>query len=141
MTVSRPLILPLLAALVACQPTYVFEPDQLASGPGAMVGNGAPLTPGDFPGGDDVLPAARQVPAPNEARPPDCDAGCVAYCAGAGLTNPVNRGLCRSLWGVGRRPGPSPSPRRAAGSSWTCWGACRMRPRPRPRARAGGAPR
>ncbi|WP_395845525.1 hypothetical protein [Cystobacter fuscus] len=101
MTVSRPLILPLLVALAACQPTYVFEPDQLASGPGAMVGNGAPLTPGDFPGGDDVLPAARSVPAPNETRPPDCDAGCVAYCAGAGLTNPVNRGLCRSLWGVG----------------------------------------
>ncbi|MET0402568.1 MAG: hypothetical protein ABW123_09205 [Cystobacter sp.] len=87
--------------LAACQPTYVFEPDQLASGPGGMVGNGAPLTSGDFAGGDDVPPAPRQVTPPNETRPPDCDAGCMTYCGGAGLTNPVNRGLCRSLWGVG----------------------------------------
>ena len=103
MNVSRPLRLGLLAALVlaACQPTYVFEPDQLASGPGGMVGNGAPLTSGDFAGGDDAPPAPRQVTPPNETRPPDCDAGCMAYCGGAELTNPVNRGLCRSLWGVG----------------------------------------
>ncbi len=101
MTVSRPLLLSVLALLAACQPTYTFEPEQLASGPGGMVGNGEPLTPGEFEGGDDVLPAPRAVPPPNETRPPDCDADCAAFCEGAGLKNPVNQGLCRSLWGVG----------------------------------------
>ena len=101
MALCRTLLLCLLTALTACQSTSPFEPDQVASGPGGMVGNGEPLTPGEFGGGDDVLPAARDVTPPNEARPPDCDATCVSYCAGAGLKNPVNRGLCRSLWGVG----------------------------------------
>ena len=101
MTVTRPLLLAALAALAACQPTYTFEPEQLALGPGAMVGNGTPITAGDFTGGDDVLPAPRDVTPPSESRPPNCDAACVAYCEGAHLDNPVNRGLCRSLWGVG----------------------------------------
>jgi hypothetical protein len=101
MAVRRSLFLAVLALLAACQPTYSFEPEQVASGPGGMVGNGDPITSGSFPGGDDVLPAAREVPPPNDARPPDCGPDCVAYCNGAGLQNPVNRGLCRSLWGVG----------------------------------------
>jgi hypothetical protein len=102
MAVSRTLFFSALLLLSACQPTYSFEPDQVAQGPGGMVGNGEPLTPGDFAGGDDVLPAARPVDSlPNDTRPPNCDANCVAYCNGAGLQNPVNRGLCRSLWGVG----------------------------------------
>jgi hypothetical protein len=101
MAVRRTLILAVLAALVACQPTYTFEPEQMASGPGGMVGNGEPLTSGNFEGGDDVLPPPLDVPPPNDTRPPDCGADCVAHCNGAGLRNPVNRGLCRSLWGVG----------------------------------------
>src|SRR4051794_37383723 len=101
MAVPRPLLLPLLAVLAACQPTYSFEPDKLASGPGGMVGNGEPLTSGNFAGGDDLLPPPRDVPPPSDTRPPNCDADCVAWCNGAGLQNPVNRGLCRSLWGVG----------------------------------------
>ncbi|HLM44047.1 MAG TPA: hypothetical protein VK458_09275, partial [Myxococcaceae bacterium] len=101
MAVRRTLILPVLAALVACQPTQTFEPEQMASGPGGMVGNGEPLTLGDFAGGDDLLPAPLDVPPPNDTRPPDCNAACVTYCNGRGLQNPVNRGLCRSLWGVG----------------------------------------
>ncbi|KFA86744.1 hypothetical protein [Archangium violaceum] len=102
MTVSRTLFLSVLTLLAACQPTYTFEPDHVAQGPGGMVGNGDPITSGTFAGGDDTLPAARAVGSlPNETRPPDCDADCVAYCNGAGLQNPVNRGLCRSLWGVG----------------------------------------
>ena len=101
MAVRRTLILPVLVALAACQPTYTFEPEHVASGPGGMVGNGEPLTSGDFPGGDDVLPGALDVPPPDATRPPDCGADCVAFCNGAGLRNPINRGLCRSLWGVG----------------------------------------
>ncbi|QRK09071.1 hypothetical protein JQX13_02600 [Archangium violaceum] len=102
MAVSRTLFLPVLAVLAACQPTYTFEPEQVAAGPGGMVGNGDPITSGNFSGGDDVLPAARPVSTlPNDTRPPDCDADCVKYCNEAGLQNPVNRGLCRSLWGVG----------------------------------------
>jgi hypothetical protein len=101
MAVRRTLLLSVLVALAACQPTYTFEPEHVASGPGGMVGNGEPLTSGDFPGGDDVLPGALDVPPPSDTRPPDCDANCVAFCNGAGLQNPVNRGLCRSLWGVG----------------------------------------
>ncbi len=102
MTVSRTLLLSVLTLLAACQPTYSFEPEQVAEGPGGMVGNGDPITLGTFPGGDDTLPAARLVDSlPNETRPPDCDADCVAFCNEKGLQNPVNRGLCRSLWGVG----------------------------------------
>jgi hypothetical protein len=49
-----------------------------------------------------VLPTPRQVEAlPDDTRPPDCDGACVSYCNAAGLQNPVNRGMCRSLWGVG----------------------------------------
>lgn len=102
MTAPRSLLLPLLAGvLAACQPTYTFDPQDVAVGPGGMVGNGAPLTSGDFEGGDDVLPAPRAVTPPDGLRPPDCDADCVAYCDAAGLKNPINRGLCHSLWGVG----------------------------------------
>ena len=46
MTVRRTLILPVLVALAACQPSYVFEPEHVAAGPGGMVGNGEPLTSG-----------------------------------------------------------------------------------------------
>ncbi len=101
---KRPLTLVLascVALLSACWGDKSFDPEALAVGPGGLVGNGDPITSGDFAGGDDVLPAAREVPLPDDSRPPDCDGACVAYCNAAGLANPVNRGLCRSLWGVG----------------------------------------
>jgi hypothetical protein len=92
----------LLVLAAACSSEPAFDPERLAVGPGGMVGNGEPLTSGDFPGGSDVLPAPRQVSTPpDDTRPPDCDGACVAYCNAANLQNPVNRGLCRSLWGVG----------------------------------------
>ncbi len=88
----------------ACRDRPVFDPQSPAQGPGALVGNGRPVTSGQFAGGDDVLPAPRAVTPPDGTRPPDCDAACVAYCEGAGLENPVNRGLCKGLWGVGLAP-------------------------------------
>ena len=89
-------------ALTACASEPPFDPEDLAVGPGGMVGNGAPLTDGVYAGGNDVLPPPRTVAVtPDDTRPPNCDGACAAYCAGAGLQNPVNRGLCRSLWGVG----------------------------------------
>jgi hypothetical protein len=71
-----------------------------------MVGNGDPLTNGIFQGGNDTIPAPRAVPPPDDTRPPDCDAACTAYCASLPLENPINRGLCRSLWGVGLEARP-----------------------------------
>jgi hypothetical protein len=101
---NRPLTLGLtacLALLAGCSKDTGFDPEKLAVGPGGLVGNGDAVTSGDFPGGNDTLPAAREVPPPDDSRPPDCDGACVAYCAAANLRNPVNRGLCSSLWGVG----------------------------------------
>ncbi len=87
--------------LTACGSANLFDPANPAYGPGGAVGNGEPITSGAFAGGEDTLPAPRAVPPPDDTRPPDCDGSCVAFCEGAGLQNPVNRGLCRSLWGVG----------------------------------------
>ncbi|MDY7227298.1 hypothetical protein [Hyalangium rubrum] len=101
---NRPLtrvFLACVALLVGCTRDSGFNPEKLAVGPGSMVGNGEPITSGEFAGGQDPLPAARDVPPPDDSRPPDCDGACVAYCDAANLRNPVNRGLCRSLWGVG----------------------------------------
>lgn len=104
---KRPLLLLVCAAmLAACEERPVFKPDELAQGPGGMVGNGDPITDGNFEGGDDVLPPPRAVAPPDDSRPPDCDGACIAYCDAANLQNPVNRGLCHSLWGVGLRARP-----------------------------------
>ncbi|HYH95287.1 hypothetical protein [Hyalangium sp.] len=100
---SLTLVLTTLAVLgSACWGEPAFDPEKLAVGPGGLVGNGEPVSSGEFAGGDDALPAPRQVETlPDDTRPPDCDGACVAYCDAANLENPVNRGLCRSLWGVG----------------------------------------
>lgn len=90
-----------LLVLGACKQEAPFDPKNPALGPGGMVGNDGPITSGNFEGGDDVLPQPRATTPPDETRPPDCDGECVQFCDGAGLKNPVNRGLCRSLWGVG----------------------------------------
>ncbi|MBX5483261.1 MAG: DUF1549 domain-containing protein [Myxococcaceae bacterium] len=98
------------AALVlcaaGCKPEQPFDPENPAVGPGGLVGDGTPITDGNFAGGDDVLPEPRAVAPPDDTRPPDCDGDCDAFCAQAGLKNPVNRGLCQSLWGVGLAPRP-----------------------------------
>lgn len=92
----------LLACLgtVACTDVEGMDPKNPQRGPGELVGNGDPITDGNFPGGFDAPPAARDVEPPT-AKPIVCDAACEAYCDDLGLTNPVNVGMCKSTWGVG----------------------------------------
>lgn len=87
--------------MVACGNVEGMDPGDPARGPGQLVGNGDPVSDGNFAGGNDVMPSPHDVtpPAPGEAL--DCDATCRAYCDGLGLENPVNAGLCGSAWGVG----------------------------------------
>ncbi|MCC6619748.1 MAG: hypothetical protein IT385_00755 [Deltaproteobacteria bacterium] len=79
----------------------IYDAREPGRGPGVLAGNGVPITNGDFPGGDDVVPAPLPVTPPLGPEPPDCDASCRTYCAERDLDNPVNRGVCTSLWGVG----------------------------------------
>jgi len=65
-----------------------------------------PLSVRPFRGGDDTLPARRNVTPPLGPAAPDCDAACQQHCADAGLENPINKGLCTSLWGVGLETRP-----------------------------------
>ena len=68
---------------------------------GGLVGNDGPVSDGNFVGGNDTLPTARAVTPPADGEFPNCDGACQSYCDGLTLENPVNRGLCSSLWGVG----------------------------------------
>lgn len=77
-----------------------LDPANPARGPGQLVGNGEPITDGNFAGGNDLVPEAAPVPPP-EGGAIICDADCRSYCAGLGLENPVNVGACPSLWGAG----------------------------------------
>jgi hypothetical protein len=84
-----------------------FDPGAPARGPGEWVGNGDPLNGWDFAGGRDALPQALSVEAlPDEGNPPDCKGACRAFCDAQALDNPINKGLCTSLWGVGLSPRP-----------------------------------
>lgn len=79
-----------------------FDFDDPARGPGDLVGNGGKVSDGAFFGGDDSLPEPRIVSqTPDGTALPDCGPQCTAYCDALQLSNPVNRGLCKSLWGVG----------------------------------------
>ncbi len=88
-------------AIAACGNVKGMDPGDPARGPGQLVGNGDPVSDGNFAGGSDAMPTAREVdlPAPGESF--DCDATCRSYCDGLGLQNPVNMGLCNAAWGVG----------------------------------------
>ncbi len=78
-----------------------FDYENPSRGPGQFVGNGERVSQADFVGGADTLPDPLQVTPPIDGSAPDCGSGCIAYCETANLQNPVNRGMCRSLWGVG----------------------------------------
>ncbi|MBA2662208.1 MAG: hypothetical protein H0U74_07920 [Bradymonadaceae bacterium] len=94
------------ALVVGCEDARTFDPADPARGPGGLVGNELPITNGQFTGGNDSLPTARDVVPVAEDKVPDCDGDCRRYCDGLSLKNPVNRGLCTSLWGVGLEPRP-----------------------------------
>ncbi|MEZ4459881.1 MAG: hypothetical protein R3E66_09155 [bacterium] len=88
-------------AMVGCDdPGFNF--DDPARGPSDLVGGPNKVSNGEFFGGNDELPAARVVAPPiDDTVLPDCGPTCEAYCDSLQLTNPVNRGVCQSLWGVG----------------------------------------
>lgn len=83
-----------------------FDPQDPAKGPGQMVGNDGPLNAEPFSGVDESFPAPRDVAPPAGDEVPDCGEDCLDYCDGLDLQNPVNRGLCPSLWGVGLQTRP-----------------------------------
>ena len=90
------------AACAESDPT--FDARSPAAGPGSMVGAATPLNAlasRPFRGGDDTLPAPRPATPRPGPQPPDCGPECRAHCDAALLENPVNRGLCQSLWGAG----------------------------------------
>ncbi|MFU8805087.1 MAG: hypothetical protein ACNA8W_14835 [Bradymonadaceae bacterium] len=93
-----------LLVLPACETERSFDPTEPARGPGGMVGSDSPLHDGPFAGGDDSSVAPREVAARPDQPMPDCGAECLSYCRDLNLTNPANRGLCTSLWGVGLEP-------------------------------------
>lgn len=95
-------ILSILASLwLGCEDTREFDPVDPARGPGGLVGESQPITPGKFAGGSDSEPVARTVGTPVEDKIPECDGACLTYCKELKLENPVNVGLCSSLWGAG----------------------------------------
>jgi len=92
---------------LGCPSQPAFDPLSPARGPGGLVGEGPPITSGDFSGGADLLPLPRTVATPPDgSAPPNCDAACEQWCDGQALSNPLNQGLCRSLWGVGLASAP-----------------------------------
>lgn len=100
-----------------CVDVEGMDPANPQRGPGELVGNGEPITDGNFPGGYDQPPAPRDLSGMDGATPPEsgaieCDAACQQYCSDLELTNPVNRGVCTSLWGAGL--GTQPVDRRQA---------------------------
>ncbi|MFT7581980.1 MAG: hypothetical protein ACI9MR_003661 [Myxococcota bacterium] len=85
---------------------YPFDPRAPASRPRVLAGTGSPVSDGNFVGGDDPVPTALVVTPPETGLVSNCDAQCRQHCASLGLNNPVNQGLCRSLWGIGLESQP-----------------------------------
>ena len=91
----------------SCSNVEGMDPQDPARGPGQLVGNGDPVSSGDFHGGTDEMPVARVVVMPPEdGAQLDCGPSCRSYCDELGLENPVNIGICPSLWGVGLESRP-----------------------------------
>ncbi len=86
---------------MSCGNVEGMDPADPARGPGQLVGNGAPVSDGNFTGGNDAMPSPRTLGPDEVLGTLDCDGDCRAYCDGLGLDNPVNVGLCGSAWGVG----------------------------------------
>lgn len=88
-------------SLVQCKEEPSFDPQSPARGPSSMVGLDGELSPEALKRPVDAPPTKRATTPPQGGAAPDCGADCVSYCEGLKLNNPVNRGLCPSLWGVG----------------------------------------
>lgn len=58
------------------------------------------VTDGNFAGGDDTVPVSEDSDW-DPTVPIACDDECLAVCEALDFQNPVNRGLCTSLWGPG----------------------------------------
>lgn len=91
----------LLVATAGCGDIIGMDPKDPARGPGQLVGNGDPVSDGNFRGGGDTMPAPRDVRAPEDGAQIDCPGACRDYCDSLGLQNPVNIGVCPVLWGAG----------------------------------------
>lgn len=85
---------------IGCVDVEGMDPANPQRGPGELVGNGDPITDGNFPGGFDEPPEPRETEPPI-AGPIECDVLCQSYCEGLNLKNPVNRGVCGHFWGAG----------------------------------------
>lgn len=79
---------------------YPFDADEPARGPTDLIGAREPLNAA-FQGGVSEDPEAAGVTPPGDETLPGCDETCRQYCEGLGLDNPLDRGVCRGLWGVG----------------------------------------
>ena len=90
----------------SCSDVDGLDPADPARGPGQLVGNGEPVSSGEFAGGNDALPTPRDVRAPDPGTAIDCGDACRDYCEGLSLDNPVNRGICPVLWGSGMQTRP-----------------------------------
>ncbi len=107
-TLSQPLkgalayALSTLLATVACGNTEgAFNVEAPARGPSQLLPDDGPVSDGNFRGGDDAIPTLNGDASPDQIVA-SCDSECRAFCNNAGLDNPVNQGLCPSLWGLGR---------------------------------------
>ncbi len=100
---KRWLVLALGFAALNCGDVIGLDASDPARGPGQLVGNGAPITDGNFRGGADAMPPTLDVEPPLEGEPVDCDTDCAAHCASLPLENPVNIGMCPVTWGAGLR--------------------------------------
>ena len=89
-----------LAALGCGNDGYPFKATDPGRGPADLIGAREPLNDG-FAGGVSSDPDAADVTPPADAALPGCDEACRAYCEDLGLDNPLDRGACRGLWGVG----------------------------------------
>ncbi len=94
------------SASVGCGDVIGLDASDPARGPGQLVGNGDPVSDGNFSGGADAMPEARDVEPPAEGAAIDCGANCRSYCDGLPLENPVNVGMCEVSWGVGLQTRP-----------------------------------
>ena len=83
-----------------------MDPENPARGPGQLVGNGEPVSDGSFAGGNDPIPSPRSVEAPAVGSEISCDVECRNYCESLNLQNPVNKGICAQIWGVGLQNQP-----------------------------------